>query len=1024
MRVASFTVVSRIFGPALLLLLLATPAPAIAASRNVLILRGESPDGGRVVMDAIQSTVRKAFTSPVEFYIETIDSRRFVGADYERRVAALLTAKFADIPLHLVVAISEPAARFVLDEHPQPLSGVPLLVGLVERRLIDPAAFPAGTGIVYVSIDPVATLRLALQVYPAAKRVLVAGGTSGFDRGWQRLVREDLQAVHTTIPIEYDTESSLDVLLRRVKGLSRDTVVVYTSMTRDGAGMPARPVEVLEALRNGAVAPIFGISSTYLGRGIVGGALLDYDRHGADLGNQAARILAGDSPAPITTPAVLAVDWRELRHFGGDARSLPAGTRVVYRSDALWNSNRKTVFAAVMIFAAQTTLILLLVRVGRRRRETQRLLEGRLRFERALAELSAALVSPPPSGIDEAVDRALNRVASRMGIDWLWRWDFGAPADARWESARLCSEESEAFSSFAELPPTLRRRLRETAGQDGSAVAVPVALGPVVTGALFWISRSKHPEPPGSLDELKMLAAVVADVLRRKHAEAALERSDRLKGAILASLPAHVAVLNREGAVIAVNDARGQSDHGDDLPEAIALVARRRWDAPTDADAGVCSGTLEAAAVIEAVCRGESAGRQLEYRCDEGPTERWFLMTAQPLRGDEKGAVVTHLEITERKVNEIALRESEGRFRRMADALPVAIWMSDADGLFYYFNRQWLQVTGRSLDEEVGSGWLDSVHPDDAIRCMHVFLEALRQRESFQMEYRIRRQDGEYRWFLDTGVPRYGSDGAFHGYVGGCVDISERKDAERLLRDLSRRLMVAQDEERRRMARELHDHLSQQLALLAIDLQLLAVHPPASPMDAVPALQNAWRRTTEIASDVHAISHRLHPSKMEALGLVATIRAHCRDVSRQNLAVRFEEQDVPTGISPDRALSLFRVVEEALSNVARHSGATQAHVVLLGLDSAVVLRIADNGTGFTDNRSLDTGLGLVSMRERVESLSGSLSIMSGAGKGTIVEARVPLAALRESPQDAAPRAVPAPRSKTSTGRPTRHAESA
>jgi PAS domain S-box-containing protein len=350
--------------------------------------------------------------------------------------------------------------------------------------------------------------------------------------------------------------------------------------------------------------------------------------------------------------------------------------------------------------------------------------------------------------------------------------------------------------------------------------------------------------------------------------------------------------------------------------------------------------------------------------------------------------------------------------------------MSDADGLFYYFNRQWLQVTGRSLDEEVGSGWLDSVHPDDAIRCMHVFLEALRQRESFQMEYRIRRQDGEYRWFLDTGVPRYGSDGAFHGYVGGCVDISERKDAERLLRDLSRRLMVAQDEERRRMARELHDHLSQQLALLAIDLQLLAVHPPASPMDAVPALQNAWRRTTEIASDVHAISHRLHPSKMEALGLVATIRAHCRDVSRQNLAVRFEEQDVPTGISPDRALSLFRVVEEALSNVARHSGATQAHVVLLGLDSAVVLRIADNGTGFTDNRSLDTGLGLVSMRERVESLSGSLSIMSGAGKGTIVEARVPLAALRESPQDAAPRAVPAPRSKTSTGRPTRHAESA
>ncbi len=121
---------------------------------------------------------------------------------------------------------------------------------------------------------------------------------------------------------------------------------------------------------------------------------------------------------------------------------------------------------------------------------------------------------------------------------------------------------------------------------------------------------------------------------------------------------------------------------------------------------------------------------------------------------------------------------------------------------------------------------------------------------------------------------------------------------------------------------------------------------------------------------------------------------------------------------------MLQRVEEALSNVVRHSGASQAHVTLLGLDSAVVLRIADNGTGFADNRGLDTGLGLVSMRERVESLSGSLSIMSGDGKGTVVEARVPLAALRDSPQDATPRTVPGPRVKAPTGHPARHAESA
>jgi signal transduction histidine kinase len=201
--------------------------------------------------------------------------------------------------------------------------------------------------------------------------------------------------------------------------------------------------------------------------------------------------------------------------------------------------------------------------------------------------------------------------------------------------------------------------------------------------------------------------------------------------------------------------------------------------------------------------------------------------------------------------------------------------------------------------------------------------------------------------------------------------------------------MSAQDDERRRIARELHDHLSQQLALLAIDLQQLSGQSPPSVDAFVPALQEAWRRTTEIASDVHAISHRLHPSKMEALGLVATIRAHCREVSRQSLAVQFHEQDVPGGMAPDRALSLFRVVEEALSNVARHSGAKSAHVALGGIDGEhLLLRIADDGCGFKGGR--EGGLGLISMRERVESLDGTLSITSTPGRGTVVEVRVPV----------------------------------
>jgi PAS domain S-box-containing protein len=315
--------------------------------------------------------------------------------------------------------------------------------------------------------------------------------------------------------------------------------------------------------------------------------------------------------------------------------------------------------------------------------------------------------------------------------------------------------------------------------------------------------------------------------------------------------------------------------------------------------------------------------------------------------------------------------------------------MADVNGLCTYFNKQWLHMTGRSLEQESGHGWIDSVHPDDREACMSGYLAAFEGRQRFSMDYRIRRFDGEYRWLMDVGEPRYGTDGEFHGYVGGGIDVTDRREAERMLRDLNRRLILAQEDERRRIARDLHDHLSQQLALLAIDLQQLVLNLPVEPHALVSALQAAWRRTSEIASDVHGISHRLHPSKLEALGLVATIRGHCRDVSRQHLAVHFSEQGAPTGIPPEVSLCLFRVVEEALNNVVKHAAAREAYVSLVDAPGELVLRVRDIGCGFTGGGAAASGLGLASMRERVQALGGALTISSSPGEGTTVEAHVP-----------------------------------
>jgi PAS domain S-box-containing protein len=145
-------------------------------------------------------------------------------------------------------------------------------------------------------------------------------------------------------------------------------------------------------------------------------------------------------------------------------------------------------------------------------------------------------------------------------------------------------------------------------------------------------------------------------------------------------------------------------------------------------------------------------------------------------------------DISDRKLTEAALRESEARFRQMADTAPVLVWMSGTDKLCNYLNKPWLDFTGRTLEQEMGNGWIEGVHPDDSQYCLDTYINAFDARQTFKMEYRLRRFDGEYRWVFDTGVPRFASTGEFLGYIGSCVDIHDRKVAETALQQINEKL--------------------------------------------------------------------------------------------------------------------------------------------------------------------------------------------------------------------------------------------
>ncbi len=140
-------------------------------------------------------------------------------------------------------------------------------------------------------------------------------------------------------------------------------------------------------------------------------------------------------------------------------------------------------------------------------------------------------------------------------------------------------------------------------------------------------------------------------------------------------------------------------------------------------------------------------------------------------------------DVTERRVAAQLLSETESRFQNMADVSPVLLWMSRLDGFCTFFNQTWLRFTGRTLEQEWGVGWAEGVHFEDFQRCMDTYVDAFNARRVFEMEYRLRRADGEHRWILDRGAPRYSADGAFAGYIGSCIDVTERKAAENELRD-------------------------------------------------------------------------------------------------------------------------------------------------------------------------------------------------------------------------------------------------
>ncbi len=340
-------------------------------------------------------------------------------------------------------------------------------------------------------------------------------------------------------------------------------------------------------------------------------------------------------------------------------------------------------------------------------------------------------------------------------------------------------------------------------------------------------------------------------------------------------------------------------------------------------------------------------------------------------------------------------------FRQMVEAAPNGMVMVGQDGKIALANTQMEKLFGYPVHELVGRT-VEMLVPE-RLRSAHGahrngFFAAPEVRLMGEgRELFARRKDGS-EFPVEIGLSPLRTDaGVF--VLASIIDVSQRRLAEDGLREsqqelraLTGKLLQAQETERRRIARELHDDLSQSLALLSIEMDVLSKKPPETAAQHGDRMLELSDRVRQLSSSVHELSHQLHPSKLEQLGLVATVRALCKELTHNgDLQITFTNDQVPSDIPEDTALCLFRIVQEGLGNVVKHSGARHATVDLTGSSKVIHLRIVDDGRGFEPAPVYGKeGLGLVSMRERLLAVGGEIAISSSPLGGTSIDVRVPL----------------------------------
>lgn len=1033
------------------LLLQAKPEPAGSlpqkGRRDVLVIYPEDrPQPSTQQFDAgLRSELAASLGEEVELFTEYLGLDRFPGREHEQNRAEYLARRYRDRPPQLIIAAGLRSLEFVRQCRGVSLPDVPVVFGGVRSSSYPPAEGQPEYGVM-MELSTRPTVELMLKLHPNLKEVVMVSGSGYMDDRIASVTRAELAELDAKVRLSYWSGSALPDLLHRVRKLPPDTAIFFLSFFSDSRGVTYTSNGVARQLTNASPRPVYGFSSTYVGRGVVGGLVESFESHGQAVGRMAAGLLQGHPPphtGAFAGPAPrFVLDGHELTRWGIDQRQLPSNVRIVNADDdSIDEYHFRFIIALTAILLLAALVIILLVNRQRLRRAEDQLKE-RLRFEQLTSSISATLINTPPEQMDAEINRVLEKVRANLRLDRCILFDFHPGTQLKRITHRA---ESSAVMAMSELLPVgklpwffrqlqagltvsfsdVMEELPAAAGEERSfctenrirsVLIMPVRQGgQLVRWIGFYTAKRKQEWPPELASRLHVLGDIFVAAQAGAQAEMALRQSEQLNRDILSSLNEQVALIDRNGTILSVNQAWRRFLQACNEPDQ-QVIGSNYLDVCRRAMAGGDADAARALAGVESVLSGAQRSFEMVYvfPLPGLPAVRWFRLNVTPFHTLAGGAVVMHSDVTEQQRLHEALLQSEERYREVVESQTELVCRYQGDATLTFVNEAYCKFFERSREQLLGRTFLALI-PESAHEGIRQQIASMsRDRRPHTYEHEVLMPDGSVRWQQWVDYPILDERGEIEEFQAIGRDITDRKRAEEANRNLAHaaRLAVA-GELTASIAHEINQPLG---AILSnADAAEILLERPHPPLDEIRQILADIRRDDQRASDV--IQHlrsllRKHELEFQSLDcnelIVEVLRLAAADGQRRRVHFAREfAADLPP--VPGDRVHLQQVLLNLLLNAMDAMAETpiqRRRVTLRTRRSAsngVEVSVTDTGSGvdpqrigrifdsFFTTKKEGMGLGLSIARSIVEAHQGTLVVVNNPEGGATFSFTLPAA---------------------------------